>query len=68
MEDVTAKYGPLLREAETARQVALREQRAASARFRDLLIEAVEAGMSRAEAGRQAGISPESVYRILARR
>ena len=68
MEDLIAKYGPLLREAETRRQVALRDSKAATADFRALLLEAVEHGMSRAEAARQAGLSAESVYRILGRR
>jgi DNA-binding phage protein len=64
MEDIGAR----LRQAETRRQVALREAKAASAAFRSLLLEAVEQGMSRAEAARQAGVSRESVYRILGRR
>lgn len=64
MEDL----GGRLRAAETRRQVALRDAKAATDAFRALVLECHERGMSKAEAARQAGISRETVYRIIARK
>lgn len=60
-----AEYGAKLRQAEMRRQTTLRDQRAAVADFRKLIEEGIALGLSRAEIGRQAGVSSETIYRIL---